>query len=89
MRPFVLKEKEKNIYNPNERIDYIVLPIPKNLGLDSKIKDTISVSRNVHHLLKWHKMRTVRDLLAMDYEEIATFRADSSAKDIIHGPNRN
>ena len=73
------------MYGPNERIDYIVLPIPSDLGRDSKLRKVISVSDNIHRLLKRNKLITVGDLLDIDYEEIATFRANDTQKTLIHG----
>jgi len=73
------------MYKQGERIDYIVIPIPKDLGMNSKLKKVISVSANVHRLLKRNNLITVRDLVEIDYEEIATFRASVSQKTIIHG----
>lgn len=72
------------MYKPNERIDWIVLPIPSDFSKNSKLRNSISTSRNVLNLMSRYKLKTVQDLLDFPYEEIDTMKADPTQKGLVH-----
>ena len=72
------------MYKPNEQIDWIVLPIPKDFSTTSLLKKCISTSSDVLNLLKRNKIVTVQDLIDLPYEEIGAMRARVDQKTLVH-----
>lgn len=72
------------MYKPNEQIDWIVLPIPKDFSTTSLLKKCISTSNDVLNLLKRNKIVTVQDLIDLPYEEIGAMRARVDQKTLVH-----
>lgn len=72
------------MYKPNERIDWIVLPIPADFSKNSRLRNCIYTSHNVLNLMSRYKLKTVQDLLDFSYEEIDTMKANPTQKEMVH-----